>query len=177
MTQKKKILISSLAIALVAGSLSVTAANAHGRDNAPSQRVAVQNAVENGNFAAFQRAAEGVPFLEEIDTPKEFSAIVLAHELRKEGKYKEAKEVLEDAGIKTPRQKQSERARIRSTIEHGDWHEFMEAVAGMRIARIIDTKEKFERFLQGRALRTEGRHGEADEVMESLGMRGCHMER
>lgn len=57
--------------------------------------------IEQDDFESFQKVVEGTPMEKIINTEEKFNALVQAHELRVEGKYEEATEVLNDAGLKT----------------------------------------------------------------------------
>jgi hypothetical protein len=56
--------------------------------------------IEQDDFESFQKMVAGTPMADIINTEEKFEALVQAHELRLEDKHDEAKEVLEDAGIK-----------------------------------------------------------------------------
>lgn len=56
--------------------------------------------IEQDDFDSFQKMVAGTPMADIINTEQKFEALVQAHELRLEDKHDEAKEVLEEAGIK-----------------------------------------------------------------------------
>ncbi len=56
--------------------------------------------IEQDDFDSFQDLVAGTPMSDIIDTEEKFEALVQAHELRLEDKHEEAREILEDAGIK-----------------------------------------------------------------------------
>lgn len=56
--------------------------------------------IEQDDFESFQDLVAGTPMADIIDTEEKFEALVQAHELRIEGKHDEAKEILEEAGLK-----------------------------------------------------------------------------
>lgn len=61
--------------------------------------------IEQDDFDSFQKMVAGTPMAQIINTEDKFHALVEAHELRLEGHHEEAKEILEDAGIKSPKHK------------------------------------------------------------------------
>ena len=76
MIYKKKTLVGSFAVVVVAGAISVGVANANFGSNSES-REAVQNAIKNNDFKAFSKAMEEYPIARNVDTEKEFTAIAL----------------------------------------------------------------------------------------------------
>ena len=60
----------------------------------------LKSVLESEDYEAFKIAIEGTPLANTIDTEEKFNAFLQAHELRIEGKHEEAKEVLEEAGLK-----------------------------------------------------------------------------
>lgn len=60
---------------------------------------AIQEAVEANDFAAFQAAVEGTPLYDLVNTEADFALFRQAHELKEEGKFVEAKLILDDLGL------------------------------------------------------------------------------
>lgn len=60
---------------------------------------AIQEAVEANDFAAFQDAVEGTPLYDLVNTEEDFALFRQAHELKEEGKFIEAKLILDDLGL------------------------------------------------------------------------------
>lgn len=169
----KKVIIGSLATVVAAGAIGASVTSAH-FNGSGTKREAIRSAVENNDFTAFQEATKDFP-RNSIDTVDEFSAIVQAHQLRKEGKQNEARAVLENAGIERPfRKGHGPRAEVRNAIETGNLAEFQEAAGESRIAKVIDTKEEFNKLVEAHQLRKEGRHDEAREIMQELGIGKRH---
>ena len=172
MTYKKKTLVSSFALAAAAGAIGVGVASAHFGPNGEG-REAVHDAVRNNNFKAFGRAMDNMPNPHKVDTKREFDAIALSYDLRQDGKYKEAREVLERAGIEHPgynRRHRRDDTNMRSIIENNDWNKFQDVAKGKRIADTVNTRDKFNLFKEAHELHKKGRHEEAREIMEELGM-------
>jgi len=172
MMNKKKALIGSFATVVAAGAIGVSVTSAHfGSQN--ENRAAVEDAIRNKNFKAFSAAIAGSPAEENIGTEKAFRAIIEAHNLHREGKHKLAKQALEDAGIERPYHKSihAPRAEFRNAIENGDWAEFQQASQGKQIAKIINTEDKFNAFVEAYELRRNNRYEEANEIMEDLGLK------
>jgi hypothetical protein len=60
-----------------------------------SQHEAMRAAVESNDYAAYVAAVEGMPMAQVIDTEAEFADLVEAHELREDGKFEEARAILD----------------------------------------------------------------------------------
>jgi hypothetical protein len=60
---------------------------------------AIQAAVEADDFTAFQAAVECTPLYELVNTEADFALFRQAHELKEEGKFIEAKLILDDLGL------------------------------------------------------------------------------
>lgn len=56
--------------------------------------------IESNDYEAFRRMVADTPMADIIDTQEKFEALVESHSLREDGKLDEAREALEDAGIK-----------------------------------------------------------------------------
>ncbi len=56
--------------------------------------------IESNDYEAFRRMVADTPMADIIDSQEKFDALVESHELREDGKFEEAREALEDAGIK-----------------------------------------------------------------------------
>lgn len=62
-------------------------------------RDAMHQALEDGDYEAFKAAVAGTPLAETIDTEADFEKFVEAHELKEEGKWEEAKVILDELGV------------------------------------------------------------------------------
>ncbi len=62
-------------------------------------RQAMHDALAAGDYDAFKIAVEGSPLADIVTSEKDFEEFAKAHELKKEGKYTEAKEILTELGI------------------------------------------------------------------------------
>lgn len=63
---------------------------------------AIRQAVEKGDYAAFKSAVVGTPLADSIDTEADFKRFVEAHLLKEDGKWQEAKKILDELGVKAP---------------------------------------------------------------------------
>lgn len=63
---------------------------------------AIRQAVENGNYEAFKSAVVGMPLADSVDTEADFKRFVEAHLLKEDGKWKEAKKILDELGVMAP---------------------------------------------------------------------------
>lgn len=69
---------------------------------AHANREAVQQALEAGDYKAFKIAIEGAPLSEDIDSEADFKKFAEAHQLKQDGKWKEAKVILSELGVEAP---------------------------------------------------------------------------
>ncbi len=67
--------------------------------NGMGQMQKFKNLIEQNDFASFQKMVAETPMGKIINTEEKFNALVQAHELKIEGKYDEAKQVLVEANI------------------------------------------------------------------------------
>lgn len=65
-------------------------------------RDAMRQALEAGDYAAFKIAVAGTPLADVIDTEDDFKQFVKAHALKQEGKWDEAKTILDELGVEPP---------------------------------------------------------------------------
>jgi hypothetical protein len=64
-----------------------------------NSRNVISAAVEENDYEAFREAAKNSPLLDIITTKSDFELFVKAHDLKKDGNLKEAKEILDDLGL------------------------------------------------------------------------------
>jgi len=137
-------------------------------------------------LAAFALSATGVSAFNSEVLEKaglnedQISAFEEAHELRKEGNKDAARTVLENAGIDLHtmealreamhEHKQAMHSAIDEAVDDNNYEAFKEAIAGSPLADIITTQADFELFSEAHKLHEEGKHQEAKEIMEELGM-------
>ena len=65
-------------------------------------REEIQNALENNDYSAWKEATEGRRISEEI-SEEEFSQLAESHNLRKEGKFQESRQIMEELGLRGKR--------------------------------------------------------------------------
>lgn len=166
----KKVLIGSLATFVAAGALGASVTHAHlGKDGKRSE---VRSAIERGDYNAFKDVI-GSRLQSRIDSESDFLTIVEAHQLRQDGRYKAAHAVLERAGIEHPGhrvKKYRGNGAVREAVESGNWERFREMTKDRGIGKKINTEEKFELFIEAHKLREDGRHDEAKEIFQELGI-------
>lgn len=176
MTNKKRVLVGSFAAVIAAGAIGVSVTSAHFGPRCQNH-AAIEDAIRNNNFKAFNATADGCSIADKIDTRKEFNAIAIAYDLRHDGKYKQARQVLEDVGIEHPGRKIMRYRRnvdVRDALRNNNWIEFQQVSEGKEIANIINTEDKFNLFAEAHALHRDSRHAEAHEIMKDLGIRAHH---
>jgi hypothetical protein len=171
MTKKKNVLVSSFVTVIAVGTLSVSVTNANFNPS-DGKHASVQETIKNNNIKAFKNL-DNYSTVDQAQIQKNLKAIVLAHELKEESKYKEAREVLQRAGIEHLGYINSgPKMDIRDAIVNSDWQEFQEVTEGKKIAQIINTQEKFDLLVEMHELRREKRINEANEIVDKLGIRG-----
>lgn len=110
---------------------------------------------------------------------QQIQALEEAKELRKEGDFTAARERLEEAAV-TPdtllaihsaihAEHAERRTAVHSALEAGDYPAFTAAIAGSRLADIIDSKDKFKRFRVAEELREAGDYEGARDILTELG--------
>lgn len=62
-------------------------------------RDTMRQALEAGDYAAFKIAVAGTPLADVIDTEEDFKQFAKAHALKQEGKWDEAKTILDELGV------------------------------------------------------------------------------
>lgn len=65
-------------------------------------RDALRQALEKGDYEAFKTAVAGTPLAGSVDTEADFKLFVQAHLLKEDGKWEEAKKILDELGVKPP---------------------------------------------------------------------------
>jgi Spy/CpxP family protein refolding chaperone len=134
-------------------------------------------------IAAFAVTATGVQAFQGTEiltraglTEEQIEAFETARELRESGDLKAARDALLDAGVDEEALKSVHRAMhekrdaIRAAVEANDYEAFKVAVAGTPLAEAVDTKEKFEKFVEAHTLREDGKWGEAKAILDELGI-------
>lgn len=66
------------------------------------QKDAIHSAVEAGDYEAFKKVVDGTPLADAIDSEEDFKKFVEAHALKEEGKWDEAKTILDELGVQQP---------------------------------------------------------------------------
>ncbi len=172
MTNKKRVLVGSFAAVIAAGALGVSVTSAHFGPECQNH-AAVEEAIRNNNSKAFRAPAKKRSRADKLNTRKEFSAITTAHNLRRDGKHKQARQTLEEIGIEYPgrnTRKHKRDANIKGAIEKNNWTQFKQMSEGKRIGNIINTRDKFELFVEAHELHQMNRHAEAHQIMSRLGL-------
>lgn len=59
----------------------------------------VENALESGDYEAFLKAVDGTPMADKITTKENFEKMVEAHEMREQGDFEGAQEIMSELGI------------------------------------------------------------------------------
>lgn len=69
---------------------------------AHENRAALHQALEAADYEAFKTAVLGTPLAEDIDSEADFKKFLEAHQLKENGKWDEAKVILDELGVKGP---------------------------------------------------------------------------
>ena len=64
---------------------------------------AVRNAIQNNDYEAFKEAVAKNSRMSDAVNEDNFAKLVEAHKLREQGKFEEAKEIMEELGLGRPR--------------------------------------------------------------------------
>lgn len=115
---------------------------------------------------------------------EQISALEDARELRKEGEFTEAKEILEGVGLSSEdlqqiresmrEYRQEHRDAMREALESGDYGAYLAAVADTPMADVIDTVGEFDLLKQAHDLREAGDVEAAKEIFDQLGLPKPH---
>ena len=103
-------------------------------------------------------------------------ALKEAHDLRKDGKVDEAREILVEAGIDEEAMESlrnamhQAREAMHQALEDGNYAAFKTSIEGSPLADIITTEADFREFARAHALKTEGKYDEARVIMTDLGL-------
>jgi hypothetical protein len=135
-------------------------------------------------FAATATAASafaGTDLLSKLDvdlTEAQQSALEEAHTIREEA-FKEAKTVLENAGIDAAKMReiheamhearQEHREAVKAAIEANDYDAFVAATAEGPMGDTVDTQAEFEKLVEAHNLMKSGDREGAKQIMEELG--------
>jgi hypothetical protein len=107
---------------------------------------------------------------------EQISALEEARSLRAEGEVEKARNVLVEAGVDEAalaairEAARAAREAMHEAIDAGDFVAFREAVIDTPLADIITTEADFELFREAHELRAKGKHGEAREILDELGV-------
>lgn len=170
-TQKNKIILGALAVAVVASSAATMATfadeysehyddddhrgghyhemdedeRAEHREEMKEKFEETRTAVENNDFEAWQKALEDHPKGEEFATQEKFNILVQAHELREAGDEDAAKELLKDSGMH-PHGKRAF-GKFKGGEKHGEMKEIMENGDYDAWAEKMSEKDRFDESL------------------------------
>jgi len=153
----------------------------HNRGDMKEKHEEVKQAIESGDFTAFQEAVgDHKKFADKI-TQENFDRLIEAHELMESGDKEGAQAIFEELGIqKGPlhhkrgkkhfgERTSEQRAALKSAIESGDYDAWREVVGDDNRFEDKITEENFEQFGQAHQLMQSGEHDQAREIMEELG--------
>jgi hypothetical protein len=174
----KKSVVAGSILTVLAGTalgVSISQANAFWGQGKNQE---VQEALELGDYNAFQEARKDVvcPMNKEI-SEEDFSKMQEMHTLRAEGKFEEAQALREELGLPDRGGKgmngggkfSENRQTVYDAVETGDYEAWKEAM-GDRPGKSGFTEEDFQKLTQAHQLRESGDYESAQSIMNDLGM-------
>jgi len=151
-----------------------------------------ENKDYNGWVALITKDGRTPKILETINE-ENFDKLIEAHQLKSEGKYEEAKAILEELGVKREKGKRShnkkghfqsgefkeKREEVKKAFEAKDYEAWKTIITqDGRTPKILETitEENFDRLVEMHELKKEGKYEEAKEIRDELGLKdkkGC----
>lgn len=114
---------------------------------ARSSREAIHQALESGDYEAFKTLVEGTPLAQDIDTEADFKKFVEAHQLKEDGKWNEAKVILDGLGVE-PRQRHFSMGRSGMKMGHEFQNLTDDQSEALQVARQANDKEAAKAILK-----------------------------
>ena len=174
---KKSVLAGSLFTVLFGTTLGVTISQADASWGKNGNQE-VRNALESGDYGAFQEARENVscPMNKEV-SEEDFVKMQEMHALRAEGSFEEADALREELGLSERGgrgmhkggQFSENRQAVYEAMESGDYTAWKEAM-GDRPGGATLTEEDFQKLSQAHQLKKDGDVEGAEIIMEELGL-------
>lgn len=110
-------------------------------------------------------------------TADQVQALSQARDLRRKGEKDKARDLLVEAGVTEDtinalrKASKSAKSDIENAVQKNDFTAFRQAVLGTPLYDIVNTEADFALFREAHALRAEGKHQEARDVMKDLGLK------
>jgi hypothetical protein len=121
-------------------------------------RDAIRQAVEKGDYEAFKTAVAGTPLAASVDTEADFKLFVQAHLLKEDGKWEEAKKILDELGVK-PAQHHFGMGRHQGMGMGRHMQELTpDQQAALEVARKANDKEAVQAILAEAGVAVRGHH-------------------
>jgi hypothetical protein len=118
------------------------------REAARENREAIRLAIEAKDYSAFKEVVADSPFAQTIDSEEKFMRLVEAHTLRSEGKFDEARALMTDLGVESPKHGLMWGGHGKA----GRWHHHDELTdeqrEALQVARKANDKEAVRAILQ-----------------------------
>jgi len=146
---------------------------------------AIKSAMENNDYDAWKEAVDKDGKIDEKITQDNFSKLVEAYNLSKDGKHQEAKEIADELGIKKPFKKgpgkfghrpgpdPEKREAVNKALENGDYNAWKSAAGEDNPVTKEVTEDEFPRLIEAHDLLQEGeqKFKESRQIMEELGVK------
>ncbi|MFA5318075.1 MAG: hypothetical protein WC323_01220 [Patescibacteria group bacterium] len=140
------------------------------------QHEAMIEAIDNQDYAAWKELMGDNPITEKI-IEENFGRFVEMHQLMKDGKFDEAKQIREELGLNMKMEKHkmrgaesdADRQAIMDAVANNDYAAWKELMAGRPMAEEV-TEEDFAAIVEAHQLMREGKFEEARQIKEDLGI-------
>lgn len=180
-------LVALIAVAGIAGVSYAYQGNSSvkGPNYSPERHEAMEKAFEEGDYEAWSELMENRGRVTDVINEDNFGKFAEAHKLAEEGDYKGARQIKEELGLnkgfgpgsfhdkgrgmKGPRMDKETREAVFSALKNGDYKAWQEAMSDRPVADRI-TEENFEQITEMHNLMQEGKHVEAQEIGNELGL-------
>jgi Spy/CpxP family protein refolding chaperone len=151
----------------------------------PEKNLAITEAFENKDYNAWLEAVgeEARNKAKNKINEEDFMKLAEMHNLIKEGKFEEAKEIREELGLQNPKGNGNrlnmnfdkkmipKNKEAREAIENNDFQTWLNAIPEDCPARENITEENFSKLVEAHKLMQEGKFEEAKEIREELGLK------
>jgi Lon protease-like protein len=131
------------------------------KDVAREYRQAIRTAIEEEDYEAFTLAVAGTPLAEAVDTEADFQKFVEAHTLKEEGKWNEAKVILDELGVE-PKDRMPGMGHGQHGMRDGRASYLDDLTGGqqeaLEVARKANDKEAVQAILQEAGIEVQLRH-------------------
>lgn len=152
-----------------------------GQEKFAEKHQEMKQIMENNDYQAWKEMAERQGMDADMINEDNFEKMVMAHKMMQEGRGDEAREMLEEAGLKPPMMgrkmkkpmySKEERQKIMDALDNNDYQAWREAMAEDSKALEVINEDNFPRLVEAHNLMKEGKSKmeEARKIKEELGL-------